>query len=263
MMNLSESQGDRVKALITGASSGIGYDMSKYLATKNCELILVARNKEKLEALQNELNKTVKTKIIVMDLANEQKLKELYVICKNENIDILINNAGFGLAGDFSELDLVKEMNMIDVNIKALHTLTKLFLKDMIKRNAGYILNVASSASFQPGPLMATYYATKAYVLRLSEALNEELRAKKINVHVSILCPGPVDTNFNKVANVNFSVRPLSSEYVARYAIDKMFQKEMIIVPGVKMKLAKFFGRFLSDRALMKITYQIQKKKFE
>lgn len=252
-----------MKALITGASSGIGCDMAKYLATKNCELILVARSKEKLEELQKELSSLVKTKIIVMDLSNEQKLKELYVICKNENIDILINNAGFGLAGEFIDTDLSKEMEMVDLNIKALHILTKLFLKDMVKRNKGYILNVASSAAFQPGPLMATYYATKAYVLHLTEALNEEMRAKKINVYLSTLCPGPVDTNFNKIANVHFSVKPLSSSCVAKYAIDKMFKKKMVIIPGFKMKLAKFFGRFLPTRTLMKITYQIQKKKFE
>ncbi len=252
-----------MKALITGASSGIGCDMAKYLATKNCELILVARSKEKLEELQKELSSLVKTKIIVMDLSNEQKLKELYVICKNENIDILINNAGFGLAGEFIDTDLSKEMEMVDLNIKALHILTKLFLKDMVKRNKGYILNVASSAAFQPGPLMATYYATKAYVLYLTEALNEEMRAKKVSVYLSTLCPGPVDTNFNKIANVHFSVKPLSSSYVAKYAIDKMFKKKMVIIPGFKMKLAKFFGRFLPTRTLMKITYQIQKKKFE
>ena len=151
-----------MKALITGASSGIGLDIARYLATKKCELFLVARNKEKLEQIQEQLN--TKVTIIVADLSNEQKVKELYVLIKRENVDILINNAGFGVFGDFTETELNKDLEMIDTNIKAVHILTKSILKDMEKRNSGYILNVASSAAFQPGPLMSTYYATKSYV---------------------------------------------------------------------------------------------------
>ena len=150
---------------------------------------------------------------------------------------------------------------MIDVNIKAVHILTKLYVKEMKQRNKGYILNVASSAAFQPGPLMASYYASKAYVLRLSEAINEELRKSKSKVKVCCLCPGPVDTNFNNVAGVNFSIKPLTSKYVAKYAIDQMFKNKMIIVPGLKLKMARFFGKFLSDRKIMKIVYRIQRKK--
>lgn len=248
-----------MKALITGASSGIGLDMARYLATKKCELILVARNKEKLEAIQEQLN--TKVTIIVADLSNEHKVKELYVLIKRENIDILINNAGFGIFGAFTETDLNKELEMIDTNIKAVHILTKSILKDMEKKNSGYILNVASSAAFQPGPLMSTYYATKSYVYQLTEALYYEQKKKKNNVHVSVLCPGPVDTNFNNVAGVKFGVKPLSSKYVAKYAIDKMFEKEMLIIPGFKMKCAKFLGRFVSDKFLLRIAYRIQKKK--
>lgn len=167
-----------MKALITGASSGIGKEMAIYLSELGYDLILVAREKEKLEQLQEQV--TTKTKIIVMDLSIEQKVKELYVLCKNDDIDLLINNAGFGDCGCFTQTDLTKEMDMIHVNVKAVHILTKLFLKDMEKKNAGYILNVASSAAFQPGPLMATYYSTKAYVLHLTEAIYEELRRKKV-----------------------------------------------------------------------------------
>lgn len=248
-----------MKALITGASSGIGRDMARYLASKKYELILVGRDKGKLEELQETL--ATKVTIIVADLANLQKVKELYVLTAKENIDILINNAGFGDFGYFAETDLNKELSMIDTNIKAVHVLTKAFLKDMEKRNSGYILNVASSAAFQPGPLMATYYATKSYVYQLTEAIYYEQKKKKTNVHVSVLCPGPVNTNFNNVAGVKFGVKPLSSPYVAKYAIDQMLKDKMLIIPGFKMKCAKFFSRFLSDKFLLRITYRIQKKK--
>lgn len=248
-----------MKALITGASSGIGLDMARYLASMNYELILVARNKEKLESIQESL--PTKTTIVVADLSNEQKVKELYVLAKREEIDILINNAGFGDFGYFTETDLNKELEMIDTNIKAVHILTKLVLRDMEKRNTGYILNVASSAAFQPGPLMATYYATKSYVYQLTEALYYEQKKKKTNVHLSVLCPGPVDTNFNNVAGVHFQMKPLSSSYVAKYAIDQMLKKKMLIIPGFIMKCAKFFGRFVSDKAMLRMTYNVQKRK--
>ena len=233
--------------------------MARYLAKQKCELILVAKDKEKLEKVQETL--PTKVTIIVADLSNEQKVKELYVLTKKENIDILINNAGFGDFGFFTETDLNKEINMIDTNIIAVHILTKSFLKDMEKRDSGYILNVASSAAFQPGPLMATYYATKSYVYQLTEAIYYEQKKKKSNVHVSVLCPGLVATNFNNVANVNFAVKPLTSEYVARYAIDNMFKEKMLIIPGFEMKCAKFFGRFVSDKFLLRMAYRIQRRK--
>lgn len=248
-----------MKALITGASSGIGLDMARYLATKKVELILVARSKEKLEEIQESL--PTKVTIIVADLANEQKVKELYVLVKKENIDILINNAGFGAFGDFTDTDLNNELEMIDVNIRAVHVLTKFILRDMEKKQSGYILNVASSAAFVPGPLMATYYATKAYVYRLTEAIAEEQRVKKTGVKISCLCPGPVETNFANRANVIFAVKPLTSSYVAKYAIDEMFKGKLCIVPGFKMKLAKFFERFASDKFMVKVAYKFQKKK--
>ncbi len=248
-----------MKALVTGASSGIGREMAKYLDHLGYELIIVARSKEKLEQLASTLSK--KPKIIVMDLMLESNIKSLYVLTKNENIDILINNAGFGTFGTFTETELTTELEMIDLNIKTVHMLTKMFLKDMKKKDKGYILNVASSAAFQPGPLMATYYSTKAYVLRLTEAIYYELKKENSNVHISCLCPGPVDTNFNQVAGVSFAVKPKSAEEVSRYAIDQMLKNKMLIVPGFKMKCVKFFGRFLSDKTLMALAYRIQKKK--
>ena len=249
-----------MKALITGASSGIGLDIAKYLATKKCELILVARDKEKLELIQEKL--PTKVTIIVADLSNEQKAKELYVLTKKENIDILVNNAGLGDFGPLTDTDLSKDLELINTNIKAVHILTKAFVKDMEKRDTDtYILNVASSAAFQPGPLMSTYYATKSYVYQLTEALYYEEKKKKTKVHVSVLCPGPVATNFNNVAGVHFSVKPLKSTYVARYAIDKMFKNKMLIIPGVGMKLSKFFSRFVSDKFMLRVIYRIQKRK--
>ena len=250
-----------MKALITGATSGIGLDMARYLATKGCELILVARNKENLEIIQEKL--PTKVTIVVADLSDEQKVKEVSLIAKKESIDILINNAGFGDFGYLTDTDLNKDLNMINTNVKAVHILTKSIVKDLEKKDTDtYILNVASSAGLQPGgPLMPTYYATKAYVRSLTEALYYEEKKKKTKVHVSVLCPGPVDTNFNNVAGVHFSVKPLKSTYVAKYAIDKMFDEKMLIIPGKGMKLAHFFSRFVSDKFLLRTVYKVQKKK--
>ena len=248
-----------MKALITGASSGIGESFARYLSSLGYDLILVARNKDKLQEMQKELKTDVK--IVVADLTMESKVKELYVLCKNDNIDVLINNAGFGLFGEFDSTDLQREMEMIDVNIRAVHMLTKLFARDMIKRNNGYILNVSSSASFQAGPLMATYYATKAYVTRLTVALYEELRRKKSNIHVSCLCPGPVKTKFNDVADVEFAMKGLNSDDVAKYAIKKMFKNKLIIIPSFYMKAGIFFTRLVPTKLMARISYNIQDKK--
>lgn len=248
-----------MKALITGASSGIGADMARILSAKGYDLILVARNRKKLESLKDEL--TTDIKIINLDLASTFNCMKLYNKVKKEDIDILINNAGFGLFGEFVDTNLEKEMDMIDVNIKAVHTLTKVFLQDFKKKNRGYILNVASSAAFCPGPLMATYYSTKAYVLHLTEAIYEELRREHSKVYIGCLCPGPVNTNFNNVANVSFSVKALESFDVADYAIKKMFKRKLVIIPGILMKLNYIFNRFLPVKLVLKIAYRVQRSK--
>jgi len=248
-----------MKALITGASSGIGRDIARVLSSKGCDLILVARDKKQLEKLKEELNTNVE--VISMDLSNVDNCKKLYEDIKEKNIDILINNAGFGNIGIFSKTDLTKEMNMIDLNIKAVHILTKLFLNDFVKRDSGYILNVSSASAFQPGPLMATYYSTKCYVYHLKVSLYEELRRMKSNVKISCLCPGPVNTNFNKIANCEFKIDALSSEYVAKYAINKMFKNKLLIIPGFKIKLLYIFGRLVPNKLKLRITYNIQYKK--
>jgi short-subunit dehydrogenase len=248
-----------MKALITGASSGIGLDMARYLSTKKWELILVARSKDKLEEIQEQL--PTKVTIIVADLSNEQKVKELYAFAKKENIDVLINNAGLGDFGYLTDTDINKDLELINTNIKALHILTKYMARDMENKETDtYILNVASAAAFQPGPLMSTYYATKSYVYQLTEALYYEEKIKKTKVHVSVLCPGPVDTNFNNVANCEFSIKGLPSMYVSKYAINKMFKNKLLIIPGFNIKLAYIFGRFLPKKLLLKITYKIKHK---
>ncbi len=248
-----------MKAIITGASSGIGADIARVLSDYGYDLILVARRKTRLTKLKSELKTNVE--IISMDISSTFNCMELYNQVKNEEIEILVNCAGFGVFGDFTMTSLDKELDMIDTNIKGLHILTKLFLQDFTKRNRGYILNVASSAAFQPGPLMATYYASKAYVLRLSESIYGELKEIKSNVGISILCPGPVDTEFNKVAKVKFSVKALNSMDVANYAVKKMFKKKLVIIPGKLMKLNYIFNRFLPTKLLLKINYNIQSKK--
>ena len=250
-----------MKALITGASSGIGKDMAIYLSKCGFDLILCGRNKEALEEIQKSLK--TKIKIIIIDLSDEKKVKDLYMVTHNENIDVLINNAGFGSFGDYNSCDLKTELKMLDVNIKAVHILTRMFLKDMIKKNKGYILNVASSAGLlRGGPLMSTYYATKGYVVDFTLAISEELRHNKSNVKVGILCPGPVNTNFNNTAGVKFNISSLSSRYVAKYAIDKFLREgKTVIIPGFKVKVGIFLSRFLSIKKLLKITYKIQRKK--
>ncbi len=249
-----------MKALITGASSGIGRDMAYYLADLGYDLILVARRKNRLEEIKK--NVKVDVKIIVMDLLVEENVFKLHKRVQKEDIDILINNAGFGLFGMFSKTDLNRELEMIDLNIKTYHILTKLFLIDFMKKDSGYILNVCSSAGFLAGPRLNTYYATKNYITKLTMAIYEELRHQKSNVHISALCPGPVSTEFNSIAHGIFTIKEMPSWKVAKYAVDKMFQNKLIIVPGWSVKLGLFFNRFVPWKVSMAITYYIQKRKY-
>lgn len=248
-----------MKVLITGASSGIGRDMAEIYSNKGYELILVARSKDKLELLANKLK--TKVKIIQMDLSIPENCFRLYDLVKDEEIDILINNAGYGVFGKFLDTDLNEELNMIDLNIKAVHILTKLFLRAFKEKNKGSILNVASSAAFSPGPLFSSYYASKAYVVRLTEALYEELRRENSRVYIGALCPGPVDTNFNDRANVAFNLKGLKSYDVADYAIRKMEEGKLIIIPGTLMKISYCFTKITPNKMLLKAAYKIQKKK--
>ena len=248
-----------MKVLITGASSGIGRDMAKVFSKRGYELILVARDEEKLKEVQKEIEG--KSKMFIMDLSIENNCKKLFE--QEKDIDILVNNAGFGACGEFTKTELEKEIKMINTNITAYHILTKLYLTEMEKRNSGKILNVASIAGFMPGPLMATYYATKNYIVRLSEAIREELRRKKSKVQISILCPGPVNTNFNKVADVEFSIKGLTSEYVAKYAIEKFEKGKFYIVPGFSIKCARIGSKISPTNLVARISYKMQKRKIQ
>ena len=248
-----------MRALITGASSGIGKDIAKILSQKGYELILVARDEEKLENTKQELGGKNNIELITMDLSKEENCKTLADNVKD--IDLLVNNAGFGDCGSFEKTDLDKDIKMIETNVIAYHILTKLYLKEMIEKNSGKILNVASIAGFMPGPLMATYYATKNYVVALTRAVRKELKKKKSNVKISLLCPGPVDTNFNKVANVKFKIPGLSSEKVAQYAIDKMLKNKFMILPGTLIKIGKAFSEITPDIIKEEVAYHAQKRK--
>ena len=250
-----------MKALITGASSGIGREMAYYLANLNYDLILVARREDRLKNIKDDLS--VNVKIIPLDLGIEKNVYKLYELTKDDNIDLLINNAGFGLFGLTSKTSLDKELEMINVNIKALHILTKLFLSDFVKKDKGRILNVGSSAGFLAGPKLNTYYATKNYVVKFSMAIYEELKHQKSNVHISVLCPGPVNTEFNKVAGGHFNMESEGAKRVAKLAIDKTLKNKLIIVPGLSVKLGLFFNRFLPYKLSLKFVYKIQDRKLK
>lgn len=254
-----------MKALITGASSGLGRDMARVLSEKGYDIIAVARREDRLKELAEELKTNIE--IIVADVTDIEQCKKLAEYAKD--VDILINNAGFGVFGDFSSTDLSDELRMIDTNVRAVHILTKLFVKEFEQKNSGHILNVSSLASFFPGPLFSSYYASKSYVLRLTQAIAEEQRRKKSNVKLSVLCPGPVHTEFGEVAKVSFGTGAekagkkiiITSRDVADYAIKKMISGKEVIIPGFIMRIAAFLRHILSDKMLAKAAYTIQSKK--
>jgi len=244
-----------MKALITGGTSGIGLEMAIYLSELGYDLILVSRNNESIKNIK------FNTKVITYsyDLSIPENCYKLYDKVKDETIDIIINNAGFGAFGDYKNDNIDKELNMINLNIKCLHIFTKLFINNI---NTKYILNVSSAAGLlKGGPLMSTYYATKSYVTNYSLGLYEELRRNKSDKHISILCPGPVNTNFNNRAGVKFTINALEAKYVARYAIKKMFKGKLIIIPGLTTKLGIFLSKFIPTKLLLRITYNFQTKK--
>jgi hypothetical protein len=248
-----------MKALITGATSGIGQSIARNLSKRGWALILTGRNEKVLKELKQELD--TDTEIIAADISDKQQVYKVYEFCRGKSVDMLVNNAGYGIFGRFDETNLDDELNMINVNITALHILTKLFLRDFKKRNSGIILNVASSAGFLTGPLLSSYYASKNYVVRLSLAIAEELRRDKSKVSVTILCPGPVDTNFNNRAGVSFSMKPVSPEYIAEYAINAALSGKLIALPTLSVKAGVFASRFVPHKLMSAVTYNIQKKK--
>lgn len=254
-----------MRALITGASSGLGWDMAHVLSELGYDIIAAARRKDRLTDLKNELKTDVE--ILCCDVTNDDDCKMLAE--KAEEADIFINNAGFGVFGDFCTNDLEKELKMLDTNVRAVHILTKLVAQKYRARNYGHIMNVSSLASFFPGPLFGAYYASKSYVLRLSQALCEELRMENSKVKISVLCPGPVHTEFGKVANVRFGSGNekgtkkivFTSRVVAEYAVKKMLSGKQIIIPGTVMKIAAFLRHVLPDKVLAAAVYRIQSRK--
>lgn len=248
-----------MKALVTGASSGIGRDIARELVVRGWDVILVARRTDRLKELKKELGKHAMC--VRCDVSHIEECKKLHEVMQTQDIEMLVNCAGFGLCGDFTETSLETELQMIDTNVVAVHVLTKLFLQDFVEKNKGYILNVASIAGFFSGPLMATYYATKNYVVSLTGAVYEELKRKNSRVQICALCPGPVDTEFNQVASVKFSAAPMDSRTVASFGLDGLMKGKLFVVPSAKIKTLKFVKRLLPEKITTQICYKFQKKK--
>lgn len=257
---LNRTKGYFMIALITGASSGIGEEFAKNLASRGFNLILVARRAERLREIKEKITNIfdVKIKLMCLDLSKTEHCKKLYEKVKKLHIDVLINNAGFGLFGKFDSTSLDRELEMIDVNIKAVHILTKLFLQDFKRRNYGYILNVSSIAGFMAGPLMATYYASKNYVTQLSRAISQELKHDKINVYIGALCPGPVNTEFNRVAGAQFAVGGSTAAEIAEYGIEEMFKGKNVIIPKKEMKALAVLSKAVPSKLMLWGTYFAQ-----
>ncbi len=239
-------------ALVTGASSGIGRDIARSLAKHGINVILTARRRDRLSELKEELVEKygVKVKCITADLACKEQCFALYEKVKKYEIDILINNAGFGVFGKFTETDAEQEMEMLDVNVRAFHILFKLFLRDFEKRGGGYILNTASAAGFLPGPWFSSYYASKAYIVRMTQAVAEELRVSRSSVSVSMLCPGPVETEFTRRAGVRFSMPAVNSADLAETAVREMFAGKLMICGSPLLKAGIYLGKLVPDRLL-------------
>ena len=248
-----------MKVLITGASSGIGRELARLLAPQCGCLILTGRDTRRLDALKRELSvhPALQVETVAADLSDRDACLRLHDA--HPDADLLVNNAGFGDFGPFWETSLEKDLLMIETNIMALHTLTKLYLRDMVRRDSGQILNVASIAGFLPGPLMATYYATKAYVVRLSEALRKELAAKGSRVRISILCPGPVDTGFRQAANISFHFHGTDARRVAAYTLAHL--DRFYIVPGFPVRAARALASALPSSLLSEAVYFLQSRR--
>ncbi|TGK09882.1 SDR family oxidoreductase [Leptospira fletcheri] len=230
-------------AVVTGASAGIGYEIAKLAASDGYDLILVARNSKALTKVKKELESMgAQADILVMDLSDPKSPKKIYEFARKKKaiVDLLVNNAGFGTNGRFDKLDLEEELSLIQVNVVSLVALTHLFLRDMIDRHSGKILNVASTAAFQPGPMMSDYYASKAYVLSFSEGISEEL--KKEGVTVTCLCPGPTKTEFFKKAEMDSSKIlnhvPMSDpKEVARLGYEGVKFGKVVVISGLANKV--------------------------
>lgn len=251
--------------LITGATTGIGYELAKIYANDGRNLILVARNIHRLEKVKNEFNLiyNVNVHILNVDLAVDNAGEKIlnYVNKKNLTVDVLINNAGIGSFGYFKELNIDKEIDQININIIALTELTRLFLPIMMNNETGAILNVASTAAFCAGPKMATYYASKAFVLSFTEAIYEEIKGS--NVRISCLCPGTVKTEFLDKAGIKKKEisknNMMTAKEVARFAYRDFNKGKLIIIPGFKNKLIIGINKIIPRSISRKIVLLINK----
>lgn len=257
----------RKTALITGASSGIGYEFTKLFARDGYNLVLVARSEQQLQKLADELREKhgIAVEVIAKDLSNANTPDEIFAELQQESltVDALVNNAGFATYGKFSEIDLNAELQEMQVNMVTLTHLTKLFLPGMLKKGWGKILNVASTAAFQPGPLMAVYYATKAYVLSFSEALAEELRGT--GVTVTALCPGPTQSGFQKRANMEdsrlFRGRKVAdAATVARIGYRGLMTNKTVVIPGLRNKVLAESVRFVPRKVVTRVAGNMQER---
>ena len=266
MSSAAKSSG--LTALITGGSGGIGLELAKQFAAHGHDLVLTARHRDSLEAIAGTIEGkyAVKVTVIPDDLTDPDAPQRLFDAISAENIDIhfLVNNAGFGLGGEFVDTEMTRELEMIQVNIAALTQLTKLFLPAMVKRKSGKILNLASTAAFQPGPLMSVYYASKAFVLSFSEALDEELRNS--GVSVTCLCPGATATQFAATAGVGNSklfatIGGTTAEQVAQYGYDALMRGERVAVVGMRNRIMVTAERFAPRKLVTRLSRKAQENR--
>lgn len=250
--------GQRKTALVTGASGGIGYELAKVFARESHNVVLVARNQGALETLAKELQEKYPVSAVVLpaDLSDPSAPGQIHALLAKESVhvDYLVNNAGFGTRGPFQESDLKSQLSMMQVNMVSLVHLTRLFLDDMVKRGEGRILNVASTAAFQPGPLMAVYYATKSFVLSFSEALADDL--KGTGVKVTALCPGPTSTGFGKSAGMEaarlFRRGAMDPETVAQAGYEGLMKGRKVVVPGFRNRALATASRLAPRRFVIR-----------
>ena len=248
-------------ALITGASSGLGIEFARLLAINGYDLIISARRKDRLESLKKVLEKKYKINVEVFpaDLSDVNDVLNLAENCFIKDVDILINNAGFGILGAFNNMYGKENVNLINTNITALTLLSQEFIKT---QKRGYILNVASIAAFLPGPLLSSYYASKAYVLSLSAAVNEELKRSGKPISVTTLCPGPMKTEFFTTAGASKEFATATPRACAKRALRAMFKRKPVVFSDNLIALAAFGTKFLPFNLLTKISYRIQRSKF-
>jgi uncharacterized protein len=267
-MNANNRKKHKKTALITGASGGIGYELARIFARDGYNLILVARNEQKLAQIADDFQQKhgIFVKIIVKDLSLATSPEEIYLELQKASIpvDVLVNNAGFATYGLFNEIDLTDELQMLQVNVVCLTHLSKLFLKEMVKQGSGKILNVASTAAFQPGPLMTVYYATKAYVLSFSEALSNELEGT--GVTVTALCPGPTTSGFQQRAamedsNMVNGQKIMDAQTVAEVGYRGFMANKTVVIPGMKNKILAATVKFVPRKILLNMVKNMQSRK--